>query len=337
VPEEVDAMGALVDGIWRTEDDAPTDAGGRLQRAPAAFRDWITADGSPGPSGEGGFEAEPSRYHLYVARACSWAHRTTIFREIKGLQGLVGLSVTHRLMAEQGWTFDPAPGVVPDDVNGVRHLHELYARSKPCYTGRATVPVLWDRRRARIVSNESADIVRMFNAAFDGLGAREGDYYPEALRTEIDGLNERIYDDLNNGVYKAGFATSQDVYDEAVARVFETLDWLEGRLAGSRFLCSDGLTEADWRLFTTLLRFDLVYHGHFKCNPRRLVDYPALWSYTRELHQHLGVRGTVDFDHIKRHYYASHRRINPTGIVPAGPVLDFDRRGSRARATAARG
>jgi len=311
-------MGVLVNGVWQEQEPARTDASGRWQRTSTIFRNWITPDGRPGPTGEGGFPAEPGRYHLYIARACPWAHRTTIFREIKGLQGLIGLSVTHWLMAENGWTFEPAPGVVPDTVNGVRYLHELYSRSDPRYTGRATVPVLWDKQTSRIVNNESADIIRMFNRAFDGVGALAGDYYPEDLRAEIDALNARIYDTLNNGVYKAGFASSQEAYEEAVGPLFETLEWLEGRLARNRYLCGDRLTEADWRLFTTLLRLDLVYHGHFKCNLKRLVDLPALWSYTRELYQHPGVRETIDFAHIKRHYYQSHRTVNPTGIVPAG-------------------
>ncbi|TYT24861.1 glutathione S-transferase family protein [Luteimonas viscosa] len=317
-------MGMLVDGRWTNDEDALTDARGRLQRPDAAFRNWITADGSAGPTGEGGFPAEPGRYHLYIARACPWAHRATIFRELKGLQDLIGLSVTHWLMAEDGWTFAPAPGVIPDPLYGVDTLWQLYVRSNPGYTGRVTVPVLWDKTRGCIVSNESADILRMFNSAFDGVGARAGDYSPVALREEVDAVNKRVYDGLNNGVYKAGFAKTQSAYDDAVAGVFETLDWLEQRLSASEWLCGARMTEADWRLFTTLLRFDAVYHGHFKCNLRRLVDYPALWRYTRRLYAHPAVAPTVDFDHIKRHYYQSHRHINPTGIVPQGPILAFD-------------
>ncbi|TWG93132.1 putative glutathione S-transferase [Luteimonas sp. J16] len=316
-------MGMLVDGRWTPQGKGLTDARGRLRRPDSAFRHWITPDGSPGPTGEGGFRAEPGRYHLYVSRACPWAHRTTIFRELKGLQEIVGLSVTHWLMAEDGWTFRPGPGVVPDPLFGVETLWQLYVKSDPAYTGRVSVPVLWDKARGCIVSNESADILRMFNSAFDGVGAREGDYSPPELRGEIDAVNRRVYDGLNNGVYKAGFATSQEAYDEAVAVVFETLDWLEQRLSGQQWLVGGRLTEADWRLFTTLLRFDAVYHGHFKCNVRRLVDYPALWAYTRRLYAHPAVAPTVDFDHIRRHYYQSHRHINPTGIVPAGPLLDF--------------
>jgi glutathionyl-hydroquinone reductase len=295
-----------------------------MRRPSSKFRHWVTHDGEPGPTGDGGFKAEPGRYHLYVSRACPWAHRTTILRELKGLQEIVGLSVTHWLMADDGWTFEDGPGVVPDEVNGARYLWQIYAASDATYSGRATVPVLWDTRTDQIVNNESADILRMFNSAFDAVGAEPGDFYPKDLRDEINALNTRIYDNLNNGVYKAGFATSQEAYDEAVGPVFETLDWLERTLAERRYLCGDTLTEADWRLFTTLLRFDPVYHGHFKCNLRRVVDYPALWNYTRRLYQHPGVRETVDFDHIKRHYYRSHTRINPTGVVPAGPELDYD-------------
>jgi glutathionyl-hydroquinone reductase len=237
---------------------------------------------------------------------------------------MIGLSVTHWLMADQGWTFRPGPGVVPDPLHGVETLWQLYAKSDPGYTGRVSVPVLWDAHGGRIVSNESADIIRMFNSAFDGVGASEGDYAPEALRDQIDAVNARVYDGLNNGVYKAGFAERQSAYDEAVAGVFDTLDWLELRLSEHPWLCGDVLTEADWRLFTTLLRFDLVYHGHFKCNLRRLVDYPALWAYTRRLYAHPAVAPTIDVDHIKRHYYQSHRHINPTGIVPMGPAVSFD-------------
>ncbi|NZA26623.1 glutathione S-transferase family protein [Luteimonas sp. SJ-92] len=322
-------MGMLIDGKWHSDEEIPVDDKGRLQRPSSVFRSWVTADGAAGPEGEGGFRAEPGRYHLYIARACPWAHRAAIFRELKGLQEMIGLSVTHWLMAGDGWTFREAPGVIADDANGVDCLWQLYAKSDPGYTGRVTVPVLWDKQTGRIVSNESADIIRMFNSAFDGVGAASGDYHPPPLRGRIDQVNQRVYDNLNNGVYRAGFARSQEAYDEAVAEVFETLDWLEGLLSEQRYVCGETLTEADWRLFTTLLRFDAVYHGHFKCNLRRVVDYPALWFYTRELYQHPGVEGTVDFGHIKRHYYQSQRHINPTGIVPKGPVLDLDRAGDR--------
>jgi putative glutathione S-transferase len=317
-------MGLLVDGVWQANAGRWADARGRMQRPDSSLRNWITPDGSPGPTGRGGFKAEAGRYHLYIARACPWAHRTAIFHALKGLKDIIGLSVTHWLMLEDGWTFDPAPGVVPDGVNHARCLYEIYATSEPRYSGRVTVPVLWDKQTSRTVNNESSEIIRMFNSAFDGVGALPGDYYPQDLRAEIDALNTRIYDTLNNGVYKAGFAGSQEAYEEAVGPVFDTLDWLEARLARSRWLCGARLTEADWRLFTTLLRFDPVYHTHFKCNLRRLVDYPALWAYTRRLYQHPGVRETVNFDHIKRHYFQSHRWINPTGIVPEGPLVDFD-------------
>jgi putative glutathione S-transferase len=317
-------MGLLVEGTWTTAGYDTGKSGGRFEREPTRFRNWITPDGSAGPTGEGGFAAEAGRYHLYIARACPWAHRTAIFRAIKGLDEMIGLSVTHWLMGDEGWTFELAEGVVPDDVNGVRRVFELYKLADPAVSGRASVPVLWDKQRRTIVSNESADIIRMFNDAFDGVGARRGDYYPQDLRAEIDGYNARIYDTLNNGVYKAGFAGSQDAYEEAIVPLFDTLGWLEMHLSDRRYLCGDRLTEADWRLFTTLLRFDPVYHGHFKCNLRRLIDYPALWAYTRALYQEPGIRETVDFGHIKKHYYLSHPWLDPTGIVPAGPDIDFE-------------
>jgi putative glutathione S-transferase len=317
-------MGLLVDGVWQAEEGRWADSRGRLRRPESTLRNWVTPDGSPGPTGRGGFKAEARRYHLYIARACPWAHRTAIFRELKGLQGMIGLSVTHWLMLEQGWTFESAPGVVADSVNNARYLHQIYAKSEPNYSGRVTVPVLWDKETGRIVNNESADIIRMFSSAFDGVGAAPGDYYPEDLRDEIDAVNARVYDTLNNGVYKAGFAGSQEAYDEAVVPLFETLDWLEQRLSRAEYLVGNRLTEADWRLFTTLLRFDPVYHTHFKCNLKRLVDYPALWAYTRRLYRHPAVRPTVNMEHIKAHYFQSHRWINPTGIVPRGPLVDFE-------------
>ncbi|TDK33264.1 glutathione S-transferase family protein [Luteimonas terrae] len=316
-------MGMLIEGRWESDDDSLVDDDGRLQRPQSVFRNWVTADGAPGPTGAGGFEAEPGRYHLYIARACPWAHRATIFRELKGLQAMIGLSVTHWLMADDGWTFATGPGVIADPLHGVDTLWQLYAKADSSYTGRVTVPVLWDTRRETIVSNESADIIRMFNSAFDGVGATPGDYAPAALLGEIDALNTRIYDGLNNGVYKAGFATDQQAYEDAARGVFETLDWLESHLADRRWLCGDVQTEADWRLFTTLLRFDAVYHGHFKCNLRRLSDYPVLSAYTQRLYAEPAVAPTVNFDHIRRHYYQSHRQINPSGIVPIGPELAF--------------
>lgn len=317
-------MGLLVEGRWTTAGYDTGKSGGRFEREPTRFRHWITPDGAPGPTGEGGFTAEPARYHLYIARACPWAHRTAIFRELKGLDALIGLSVTHWLMGDEGWTFEPADGVIPDTVNHTRCVHELYRLSDATVSGRATVPVLWDKQRRCIVSNESADIIRMFNTAFDGIGATPGDFYPDSLRGQIDGYNARIYDTVNNGVYKAGFAGTQAAYDEAVHPLFDTLDWLESHLRDHRYLCGDTVTEADWRLFTTLIRFDAAYHGHFKCNLRRLIDYPALQAYTRALYQVPGIRGTVDFAHIKKHYYLSHPWLDPTGIVPAGPDADFD-------------
>ena len=324
-------MGYLVEGRWTSTDQRPT---GQFIRGDSQYRNWITSDGSPGPSGEGGFKAEAGRYHLYVSLACPWASRALIFRSLKGLEDrMVGLSITHWLMAEHGWTFAHGEGVVADGVNGVEFLHQLYTRANPTYSGRVTVPVLWDKQRHSIVSNESAEIIRMFNSAFDRVGARLGDYYPEPLRAEIDRINMRIYDTLNNGVYKAGFAGTQEAYEAAVVPLFQTLDWLEERLQSHRFLVGEKPTEADWRLFTTLVRFDAVYYGHFKCNICRLIDYPNLWAYTRELYQWPGIAATVNLMHIKRHYYMSHRHINPTGIVPVGPVIDFEALSGRAALT----
>lgn len=316
-------MGQLVEGVWRGARSDWRLSGGRFERAESRFRNWVTADGSPGPSGDGGFRAERGRYHLYASLACPWAHRTLIFRKLKGLEDIIGLSVVHWHLGSDGWTFEPGEGVVADSANGARFLREVYLKSDPHCTSRVTVPVLWDRATAVIVSNESAEVIRMFNAAFDEVGAAPGDYFPGALRGEIDAVNERIYRTLNNGVYRAGFAATQEAYEEAVVPLFETLDWLEERLGARRYLVGDRLTEADWRLFTTLVRFDAVYYGHFKCNLRRLVDYPNLWAYTRELYQRPGVAATVNMQHIKRHYYGSHEKLNPSGIVPLGPRLDF--------------
>jgi glutathionyl-hydroquinone reductase len=323
-------MGELINGKWcRTSVDAVLVDGG-LRRPPSVFRDRVTADGSV-PEGGRSFRAEAGRYHLYVSLACPWAHRTLIMRNLKALDGMIGVSVVHWLMGEEGWTFAPGPGVVPDVVAQVSALHELYTLSDPGCTSRVTVPVLFDTVERTIVSNESADILRMFNSAFDHLGARPGDYYPVALRDEIDAVNARIYETLNNGVYKAGFAATQYAYEEAVARVFETLDWLEERLQRQCWLVGDRLTEADIRLFTTLVRFDSVYYGHFKCNRHALTEYPSLWDFTRALYQHPDVRPTIDFMHIKGHYYGSHRWLNPSGIVPVGPDVDFDRAVSASR------
>jgi len=316
-------MGLLIDGKWQDQWYDTRKTGGRFVRPASAFRNWITADGSAGPTGVGGFRAEAGRYHLYVSLACPWAHRTLIYRALKGLEGIVPISVVNPLMLENGWTFEPGDGVVPDGVHGARYLHEIYTRADPRYSGRATVPALWDRQTATIVSNESSEIIRMFNSAFDGIGAKGPDFYPAELREEIDRINDYVYDRVNNGVYKAGFATSQQAYEEAVHDLFDAMETLETRLSRQRYLAGGRITEADWRLFTTMLRFDPVYSGHFKCNLKRLVDYPNLWAWTRELYQVPGVASTVNMTHTKDHYYRSHRAINPTGIVPAGPVMDF--------------
>jgi putative glutathione S-transferase len=328
-------MGRLINGVWHDKEPEAASgdhaAAGRFQRPDSAFRNWVTSDGRPGRTGHDGFAAAAGRYHLYVSLACPWAHRTLIMRALKGLEQIVPISVTHWLMGEQGWSFAQGEGVVPDQLFNSRYLHEIYTRADPEYTGKVTVPVLWDQHTQTIVNNESSEILRMFNRAFNGIGAKPGDYYPADKRAEIDELNTRIYETLNNGVYKAGFATTQAAYEEAVIPLFDTLDWLDGLLGKSRFLCGDVLTEADIRLFTTLVRFDSVYHGHFKCNIRRIVDYQHLWDYTRDIYQIPGVAATVNMMHIKRHYYMSHRRINPTGIVPAGPALDFDTPADRGR------
>lgn len=322
-------MGLLIDGEWRDQWYDTDETGGRFERKESSFRSWVTADGSAGPSGSAGFKAEPGRYHLYVSLACPWAHRALILRALKGLEELIPVSVVHWLMGKDGWSFTPGPGVVADPIHGAAYLREVYLAADRRFTGRVTVPVLWDRATQTIVSNESSEIIRMFNSAFDTVGARPGDYYPTAHRAEIDRVNARVYDTVNNGVYKAGFATTQEAYEEAVGPLFDSLDWLERRLAGQRFLVGNVLSEADIRLFTTLVRFDPVYAGHFKCNIRRIADYPALSAYTRDLYQTPGIAGTVDLGHIKRHYYGSHRNLNPTGIVPVGPAVDFDARHGR--------
>jgi putative glutathione S-transferase len=300
-----------------------TDGNGDFVRQASGFRHWVTADGRPGPSGEGGFPAAPGRYHLYVSYACPWAHRTLIVRVLKGLEGVIPVSVVHPLMPAESWVFGDYPGATPDRVHGFRALHQLYDLSDPGFDGLVTVPVLYDSERRVIVNNESSEIIRMLNSAFDAWGRPDVDLYPVPLRAEIDAINALVYENVNNGVYCAGFATTQGAYEAAYDRLFDTLDVLEARLARQPCLVGDRPTEADWRLFTTLVRFDAVYHGHFKCNRRRLVDYPHLWAYTRALYQVPGVAGTVNMDHIKLHYYGSHRGINPTGIVPKGPELDF--------------
>ncbi|MEM9138175.1 MAG: glutathione S-transferase family protein, partial [Cyanobacteria bacterium P01_F01_bin.42] len=311
------------EGVWHDQWYDTSSTGGKFIRKASQFRNWVTSDGQPGPSGHGGFQSTGDRYHLYVSYACPWAHRTLIFRQLKGLESLIPVSVVHWFMGEHGWTFAEGEGVVSDPLFQAQYLHQIYTNADAQYTGRVTVPVLWDKQTKTIVSNESSEIIRMFNSAFDGVGAKPGDYYPEPLRDEIDRLNSRIYDTVNNGVYKCGFATTQDAYEEALQPLFETLDFLEARLAESRYLMGDRLTEADWRLFTTLVRFDPVYVGHFKCNVRRIVDYPNLWGYVRELYQWPGIASTVNFLHIKGHYYQSHTMINPTQVVPAGPKIDW--------------
>jgi len=324
-------MGQLVDGKWEDVWYETKSTGGKFVRANSAFRNWVTASGEPGPSGEGGFKAEPGRYHLYVSLACPWAHRTLIFRKLKGLEHSISLSVVNAYMGAEGWTFEPADRVFADSINSVSRLHEIYTLAQPDYTGRVTVPVLWDKQKKTIVSNESSDIIRMFNSVFDDLGALPGDYYPVELRGEIDAINETIYSTVNNGVYKAGFATTQAAYEEAVTALFASLDRLEVSLSRQRYLVGSQVTEADWRLFTTLVRFDPVYVGHFKCNRRRLIDYPNIWEYVCDLYQVPGVSETVNLDHIKRHYYESHTTINPTGIVPIGPETDYSLSHDRTR------
>jgi putative glutathione S-transferase len=314
-------MGLLVNGAWQ-EDISRTKEGRFIRPAPV-FRNFVTPDGSPGPSGQGGFAAEPGRYHLYVSLACPWAHRTLIFRAVKKLEPVISVSITEPLYGKTGWKFGSAGHDTQDSVNGKSTLAEIYLIADPRYTGRVSVPVLWDKKRRTVVNNESSEIIRMLNAAFDAFTDVRADYYPVALRHEIDAINELVYPNINNGVYRAGFATSQDAYEEAACAIFETLDKIEERLSGQRYLVGTQITEADWRLFTTLVRFDSVYYSHFKCNLRRIADYPNLWNYTRDLYQTPGIAATVSIDHIKRHYYGSQRQVNPTGIVPIGPAIDF--------------
>jgi putative glutathione S-transferase len=316
-------MGLLIEGQWHDKWYDTASNSGRFERDAANFRNWVTQDGSAGPSGRGGFKAEPNRYHLYVSLACPWAHRTLIYRRLKGLEEMISLSVVHPFMGEHGWTFAEADGVIPDPNVNARYLYEVYTAAQADYTGRVTVPILWDKKTQTIVNNESSEIIRMFNSAFDEVGALAGDFTPAALLAEIDELNDFIYPKINNGVYRAGFATTPEAYEEAVLALFAALDTIEARLANQRYLTGATITEADWRLFTTLLRFDAVYVGHFKCNIRRIVDYPNLWGYLRDLYQQPGIAGTVCLKHIKAHYYTSHEMINPTRIIPVGPDIDF--------------
>ncbi len=316
-------MGLLIEGKWHDQWYDTDATEGRFVRSEAQFRNWVTPDGAPGLTGRGGFAAEAGRYHLYVSLACPWAHRTLIFRALKGLEDSISVSVVNAFMGSEGWSFAPDAGVIADPIHHARHLHQVYTAAQAAYSGRVTVPLLWDKQQHAIVSNESADIIRMFNSAFDALGAKPGDYCPKALLAEIDEINDFVYHNINNGVYRAGFATTQHAYEEAVTALFAALETLESRLARQRYLAGERVTEADWRLFTTLLRFDAVYHGHFKCNLKNLREFPNLWAYTRELYQWPGIAATVNMDHIKGHYYRSHPTINPTRIVPLGPLLDF--------------
>ena len=317
-------MGQLVDGTWHDVWYDTKSTGGKFVRSTAKFRNWITPDGAPGPSGTGGFKAEAGRYHLYVSYACPWAHRTLIFRVLKGLKDLVTVSVVHPDMLSDGWSLsDDYPGATGDTLYGSAFARDIYLKVDPAISTRVTVPILWDKQRETIVSNESSEIIRMFNSAFNTVTGNTDDYWPEDLHAAIEPVNDRIYNTLNNGVYKCGFARSQSAYDEAVTTLFDALDWVEERLSHNRYLLGDRITEADWRLFTTLVRFDPVYVGHFKCNVKRLADYPNLFAYTRELYQWPGIEATIDFHHIKNHYYGSHETINPTRIVPKGPEIDW--------------
>ncbi|SFR31839.1 putative glutathione S-transferase [Yoonia tamlensis] len=317
-------MGQLVNGVWQDTGYDTKATGGAFVRSTTAFRNWITPDGSAGPSGDAGFAAQSGRYHLYVSYACPWAHRTLIFRALKGLQDHIGVSVVHPDMLDNGWTFDrDFDGATGDSLYDLPFARDIYLKADPAISGRVTVPILWDKQRETIVSNESEEIIRMFNSAFDAITGNSDDYWPRALRDGIETVNARIYSTVNNGVYKAGFASTQAAYDAAIAPLFETLDWLEQRLSENRYLMGDQLTEADWRLWTTLIRFDMVYHQHFKCNRKRIADYPNLMGFTRALYQYGDVAETVRMDHITRHYYRSQTWVNPTGIVPIGPEIDF--------------
>ena len=317
-------MGLLVDGEWRDKWYDTESTGGKFERSTSKFRNWVTADGSAGPSGKSGFQAQSGRYHLYVSYACPWAHRALIFRALKDLTDHISVSVVHPDMMEDGWTFaTDFEGATGDTLFGSDFLRDIYIKADPNFTGRVTVPVLWDKAQNTIVSNESAEIIRMFNSAFNEITGNTDDYWPTDLREQIADINERVYETVNNGVYKAGFATSQDAYDDAVHPLFDSLAWLESILENNRFLAGNKLTEADWRLFTTLARFDLVYHTHFKCNHKRLTDYPNLWAYTRQLYQHADIAETVHFDHIVRHYHFSQTTVNPHQIIPINPTVDF--------------
>jgi glutathionyl-hydroquinone reductase len=335
-------MGLLVEGKWHEDWYDTKSTGGRFVRRDSAFRNWVIPDGAAGPSGIGGFKAEPGRYHLYVSPACPWAHRTAIFRKLKQLEEVISVSCVGPLMGKHGWTFNDddyqidggSYGAISDPINGARYLYEVYAKAQPDYTGRVTVPVLWDKHLGTIVNNESSEVIRMLNSAFDQWGNASVDFYPRELRAEIDRVNAVIYPNVNNGVYRCGFATSQEAYEEAFDALFATLDELDSRLSRQRYLAGARLTEADWRFFTTLVRFDSVYYSHFKCNLRRIVDYPHLWPYARDLYQVPGVAETVDLKQIKRHYYWSQAAVNPSRIVAKGPAIDFTAPHDRARLSA---
>lgn len=322
-------MGLLVDGKWVDQWYDTKSTKGKFVRSTSQFRNWVTADGTAGESGKEGFTAESGRYHLYVSLACPWAHRTLIFRKIKKLEDMIDISVVDHFMDEFGWTFKENPGVIPDKLHNSEFMYQIYTKADPKYSGRVTVPVLWDKKNETIVSNESSEIIRMFNSAFDDIGAAKGDYYPAPLRDEIDAINERIYSGVNNGVYKSGFATTQQAYEEAVTKLFETIDFLEDHLSNNRYLVGNQITEADWRLFTTLIRFDAVYVSHFKCNVKRIIDCPNIDNYMRELYQIEGIASTVNMEHIKKHYFCSHTTINPHRVLPVGPQLDFDAKHNR--------
>ena len=318
-------MGLLVDGKWRDQWYDTESTGGKFERTVAQFRNWITKDGSAGPTGKANFKAETKRYHLYASYACPWVHRVLIYRTLKGLEDMIDVSFVHWYMAEQGWTFhNDGQGIVGDRLFNFEFAHQIYTKADPNYSGRVTVPILWDKRQNTIVSNESSEIIRMLNSAFDDIGAKKINFYPKALQREINTLNNRIYDTVNNGVYKSGFATTQKAYEQAVNPLFETLTWLDERLSKMPFLCGNRPTEADWRLFPTLYRFDSIYFSHFKCSIKRVVDYPNLWAYTRNLYQWPGISETVNLEHARRHYYESHDTINPTRIVPVTPEIKWD-------------
>ena len=323
-------MGMLIDGKW-AEDEVTQNQGGKFLRPDSIFRNWVTIDGSPGPSGSGGFKAEPNRYHLYLSHNCPWAYRTLLFRKLKGLEDQVSIAISASSCKDEGWTYKKEAGCIPDVVNNITYLHEIYTKVDAEYTGRVTVPTLWDKKNQTIVSNESSEIIRMFNSAFEGVGSVGPDYYPEKLRGNIDAINEVVYSNVNNGVYRCGFASTQEAYEEAFDRLFNTLDDLENTLNSQRYLVGGTLTEADWRLFSTLLRFDIVYYGLFKCNKRHIYEYPNLWNFTLELYQYPGVAEVTELEHIKQGYYANMQRLDVKGFVPRGPNLDFTVRHDRDR------